>query len=1144
MKTKRVFSLLLCAALIVALLPTAALAAGTGSFAVTGDTSGYSYADHTLTFNADAAGKNFTVSMAPGVELSTADKIIVNGGTSDQPVSIKLNSIHINQTYAGGYAFELASNSVVDLTLRGDNALISGKNCAGLRVTEGATVNISEDSATPAADSLTANGGYFGAGIGGDINSVYNGTVVINSGTVTAIGGGLGAGIGSVGNSTAGTVVINGGTVTANGGVRGAGLAGTITITGGSVTANGGYNGFGIGGDIVTITGGTVAANGSYNGAGIGGAGSNGGTVYISGGSVHAIGGDNAEAIGKGNGGSSSGTLQNSGTALKNVYLATLTLPGITEKTTVSSLKVSMDGENYDYGAKDIQTDSHGRLYLYLPEGSCNLQMTAGAYSYAAELTISSAGTNAVTVNDLSSTNITIDTPGTYVLTGTSASNKISVSGGTETDPVNITLDGVTVYQFATDPPAQSVFPFNLKSGSFVNLTLSGYNGLYGTYSALHVPDGATLTIGGGGSLEAAAVDDACSAGIGGARDENGGNITINGGTLTATGGYAAAGIGGGMGGAGGTVTINDGTIIAASTANNYGSSGAGIGGGLNGDGGAVTITGGTVIANHYDMGSGDGAGIGGGFGGDGGTVTITGGTVIAGNHSGHGAGIGGGAGGSGGKVYISGGSVSAASIEYVKDIGAGNAGPDNGTLQNSSSEQIPVYLTTVNLQDTTGAAVGDRSVSSLTASLNGSAYAYGAKDMQSDSDGKLYLYLPENTGTTAAQAVGNSYLGSVSTSADSAASSGTLTLSSISGVTPGGTGTPISGSLVISFMEEMDSSVTGTVSLNGGAALTGGVWSVGNTVYTIPYSGLSYSTAYTVAVSSFRSAAGITIASDNTHGFVTMDEPISSGGGDGKAYYTITATAGTGGSISPTGKVSVTGGDDKTYTITPIEGYEIKDVLVDGVSVGAVGTYTFENIKKAHTITASFSGKKTVNPFTDVDSSEWFYDNVMYVYENGLMNGTASDSFCPNSGMTRSMFVTVLYRLSGDTGSYTGYFTDIPSGEWYENAVAWAVKNGIAGGVGDNKFAPDMGISREQLAVVLYRYAKYKGYDVSVGKDTNILSYKDALSISDYACSALQWACGAGIMNGDNGYLNPNGPASRAQVAAMLQRFVENVVG
>ena len=442
-------------------------------------------------------------------------------------------------------------------------------------------------------------------------------------------------------------------------------------------------------------------------------------------------------------------------------------------------------------------------------------------------------------------------------------------------------------------------------------------------------------------------------------------------------------------------------------------------------------------------------------------------------------------------------------------------------------------------LQGTDGAAVKGTSVSSLTSVLNHTAYAYGTKDMQTDADGKLYLYLPEGTVTTEAQATGN-YLGSIPTTTDTAGSLGALTRSSVSSVTPNGTGASFTGSIVITFIGTMDQSGTGTVSLTGGAALTGGVWSNGNKVYTVPYSGLSYSKTYTVSISGFKDAAGKTIVADSTHHFTTY----SASDYDDTVYYTIKSTAGTGGSISPSGSVSVDDGGDKTYTITANDGYEIQDVLVDGVSVGAVGTYTFENVKKAHTIAASFAEKKALNPFTDVESSDWFYDNVMYVYKKGLMKGTNADTFNPTGGMTRGMFVTVLYRLSGDTGSYSGSFTDVPSGEWYENAVAWAAKNGVAGGVGANRFAPDAGITREQLAVILYNYAKYKGYDVSIGKNTNILSYQDALTISDYAYPALQWACGTGIINGNNGYLNPQNSAARAEVAAMLQRFVENVVG
>lgn len=183
----------------------------------------------------------------------------------------------------------------------------------------------------------------------------------------------------------------------------------------------------------------------------------------------------------------------------------------------------------------------------------------------------------------------------------------------------------------------------------------------------------------------------------------------------------------------------------------------------------------------------------------------------------------------------------------------------------------------------------------------------------------------------------------------------------------------------------------------------------------------------------------------------------------------------------------------------------------------------------------------ETVNPFKDVTTDDWFYDNVMYIYQKGLMNGTAPDTFSPEGEMTRAMLTAVLYRLSGVTGSYTNAFSDVPSGAWYEKAAAWAASNGIEAGAGGGRFDPDGIVTREHFAVMLYNYAKYKGMDVSAGEDTNILSYNDAFDILEYAFPALQWACGSGVIRGDDtGNLNPKNPVTRAQFAAMLQRFLE----
>ena len=183
-------------------------------------------------------------------------------------------------------------------------------------------------------------------------------------------------------------------------------------------------------------------------------------------------------------------------------------------------------------------------------------------------------------------------------------------------------------------------------------------------------------------------------------------------------------------------------------------------------------------------------------------------------------------------------------------------------------------------------------------------------------------------------------------------------------------------------------------------------------------------------------------------------------------------------------------------------------------------------------------------NPFTDVDTNDWFYDEVIYVKDNGLMNGTSDTTFSPGGNTTRGMIVTILHRLSGSPAADDSAFLDVDDSQYYAEAVDWAAANGVVTGYNANTFGPNDFITREQMAAILYRYAVLMGYDVSVGADTNILSYTDALSVSEYAVEAMQWAVGAGIINGVEGNrLNPQGHATRAQVAAILYRFCTQVV-
>lgn len=218
-----------------------------------------------------------------------------------------------------------------------------------------------------------------------------------------------------------------------------------------------------------------------------------------------------------------------------------------------------------------------------------------------------------------------------------------------------------------------------------------------------------------------------------------------------------------------------------------------------------------------------------------------------------------------------------------------------------------------------------------------------------------------------------------------------------------------------------------------------------------------------------------------------------------------------------------------------------------DGVTT-AVYTVTVNAAALPEPITPGVDNKKPASkpevklPFTDVSTSDWFYDDVAFVYENGLFSGTDSRSFSPNASMTRAMLVTVLYRLEGEpTVTGRSSFTDVRSGAYYEKAVIWAAANGIVTGTDSTSFSPDAKVTREQLAAILYRYAQYRKLDTDASAKLN--SFTDADSVSAYASEALGWAVSEGLINGASGKLMPKGDATRAQVAAILHRFVKNVL-
>lgn len=277
-----------------------------------------------------------------------------------------------------------------------------------------------------------------------------------------------------------------------------------------------------------------------------------------------------------------------------------------------------------------------------------------------------------------------------------------------------------------------------------------------------------------------------------------------------------------------------------------------------------------------------------------------------------------------------------------------------------------------------------------------------------------------------------------------------------------------------------------------------------------------------------------------------------SGGSSSGKTTYKVTTSAVNNGGVNASPS-NAEKGATITITLSPDKGYKLDKLTVTDGSGKTVSTvkksdtvYTFTMPASAVKVGVSYV-KATETPsetkFNDVSANDWFASAVDYVTGKGMMNGTADNTFSPKANTTRGMVVTVLYRLENQPSTSAASFTDVASGAYYANAVAWANANGIVSGYGSGKFGPNDKVTREQLAAILYRYAQYKKYDVSVGEDTNILSYDDAQSISSYAIPAIQWACGAGVVTGKSGSkLDSKGNATRAEVAAMLMRFCENV--
>ena len=271
-----------------------------------------------------------------------------------------------------------------------------------------------------------------------------------------------------------------------------------------------------------------------------------------------------------------------------------------------------------------------------------------------------------------------------------------------------------------------------------------------------------------------------------------------------------------------------------------------------------------------------------------------------------------------------------------------------------------------------------------------------------------------------------------------------------------------------------------------------------------------------------------------------------------GSTRYTVSVEDTDNGSVkvSPT---RASKGSTVTVTVKPDEGYELDELTVtdkNGDSVKLTdkgdGKYTFQMPASKVTVEAVFTAVEPEPeglPFTDVTSGDWFYDAVAYVYDKGMMEGTTDTTFAPTMNLTRSMIAQVLYNLEErpEAPGAAG-FPDVAAGAWYADAVNWAAARGIVKGYDTGAFGPEDSVTREQLAAILYRYAQAKGYDTTQG-GMAVREFSDSASISDWAQEAMAWAVNAQVLSGKgNGVLDPQGTATRAEVAQMLMNFGEHV--
>ena len=1051
--------------------------------------------------------------------------------------------------------------STTTLTL--NNVLIVGGEFNGTTLGAGICAITEDDQALSLTIDLmgtnTVSGSY-GIYVSGEDNSDL---IITGSGSLAAEGPGNGYGTGIEVSSSIGyaNLTINEAEVsTANGSMRGIRFRSgtnhsnaTLTVNGGKLTVSAKY--------------GITYQIGSNGGDGIPGLTVTDNAVVDVQAGVFSI--ESTVAFQVGAGGASTGGIvfdDKAGTVYGNVTLKEDLTIGEGESLTIP------EDSSLDMGGHTITVENGGKLDG-TPTGNGTVIDKSSPVSYLDEKGTeqSCSDYEVVTAND------TQWTDGWYVVNSDVTINRrVDVSGDVKlilTDGHTLTVNGgihVTGDdRFTVYGQENGTGKLTATATNHVGAGIGG-NGST-TTSAQDGENGGTIVIA-GGIIEAVGgdrpedTDSPCGgAGIGnGFRASNGGSVTIYGGEVNATGGVANAGIGGD----GSTIQISGGTVEATS-----GGAGAAIGG-TNGTAGTITITDSNVTANGEG-----GTGIGGGYEGHGGTITITNSTVTASGDQG--AGIGGGsgipgsAGGNGGNVTIVNSTVTASSKEG-DSIGAGRNGADPGTLTLSPADSKAIAakagadeasaLTLNGSPFTAKTAVTDLvrgtkyfrsepcdihtvTVNDSYAQTTGAGnYAEGATVAIDAGTRSGYTF----DGWTSADGVTFANAGSAQTTFTMPDKSVTVTANwkKNSGGGGGGTSRPTPSLSDQAIDDIRDARPGDTVEIT----LRPGRTTLEREVFE-ELAGQDITLEIGAGDGVLWTVNGLDIPEDTRLHDLDLDVDLGDSGIPATVLNAVTGEIGTVQlSLAHDGEFGFTmtlsaplGRDNADYWANLYWFNERTEELEfqQAARIAKDGTAEFDlDHASDYAIVIDDRSHEPVDlPFTDVPEGYWAYDAIQYVYGEGLMAGTSGSTFSPEGTTTRGQIVTILWRLSGSpVVNYLMDFDDVDPAAYYAEAIRWATSEGIAGGYGGGVFGPDDPITREQLAVMLHRYAQHEGYDVSIGEDTNILSYADAFDVSEYAASALQWACGAGIISGtgDGSTLTPQGEATRAQAAVILMRFCE----